>query len=185
MNADQPLMRRVAGRHNLRLDGIYDLMHRARGASVLDIGCNRGAVAYEFAQNGATLCHGCDIYEPGIAAAREFFTDLREVKSQFEVVDLTKPEPLKVFGDQRYDIVVMLATYHKLKRIMAGGELAALMRDIADRTVKWFGYKGLRSHNESVEEIEILDAMFKPKGLERVQTSFICREGPTVIWQRT
>jgi hypothetical protein len=136
------IMRRVAGYHDLRMDGISDLVLRARGASVMDIGCNRGLVGFEFANNGAALVHGCDNYEPGIATARELFADLRSVRSQFEVVDLTKRDALKVFGEQAYDLMLMLATYHKLKRIMDPPALTRLIGELAALTVKYFAWRG-------------------------------------------
>lgn len=83
------LMRRVQGYHDLRLDGISDLLHRARGATVFDIGCNRGLAGFEFASNGADRIMGIDNYEEGIIACRHLFADLRAVKHRFEVVDLT------------------------------------------------------------------------------------------------
>src|SRR5678810_812408 len=86
----QKIQRRVAGYHDIRMDGMTDLVIRARDKRVMDIGCNRGLVSFEMANNGAALVHGCDIYKEGIAAAREIFADLRSVRSQFEVVDLTQ-----------------------------------------------------------------------------------------------
>ena len=127
----------------MRLDGMGDLLSRARGASVMDIGCNRGQVGYEFYLNGAAIVHGCDNYEPGIMAAREWFVDLRSVKSQFEVVDLALgARSLAPFGAQGYDIVVMLATYHKLKRVMKADALSSLMREFANRSARYFAWRG-------------------------------------------
>lgn len=63
---ENKLMRRVAGYHDIRLDGMLDLVIRARGASVMDVGCNRGLVGFEMANNGATLVHGCDNFAEGI-----------------------------------------------------------------------------------------------------------------------
>jgi ribosomal protein L11 methylase PrmA len=67
-----------------------DLVLRAKGKSVFDIGCNRGMVGYQFAEQGAAVVHGCDNYEMGIQTAREVFADLRFVEGRFEVVDLTQ-----------------------------------------------------------------------------------------------
>jgi SAM-dependent methyltransferase len=88
--ASYKVQRRVAGVNELRLDGMGDLLLRAKGKSVFDIGCNRGMVGYQFAQQGAAMVHGCDIYEKGIETAREVFADLRFVEGRFEVVDLTE-----------------------------------------------------------------------------------------------
>lgn len=178
-----PLMRRVQGDHDLRLDGISDLLNRARDASVFDIGCNRGQVAYEFARNGARRVMGCDIYEDGVTAARHFHCDLRCVEHRFEVVDLTGgPAALKAaFGkdsDLKHDIVTMLATYHKLKRIMSQDDLATLMRWFGDRTQKYFGWRGYDA------EIGVIDEVLKPCGLKRIHTSLISDIQPAAIWAR-
>lgn len=183
---EKHFMRRVAGYHDLRLDGMTDLVTRARGASVLDIGCNRGLVAFEMANNGAKLAHGCDNYEEGIRTAREIFADLRNCEGRFEVVDLTQPNVLKVFGDQKYDIVLMLATYHKLKRVMDEGALGALMRDIARRTNRWLGWRGTSEKaHENEDEIKALDKVLRDERLRRVHTSYLSQTlGVAGIWER-
>ena len=183
MNAVQ---RRVAGYHDLRLDGISDLVNRAKGASVLDIGCNRGLVAFEMANNGAQIVHGCDNYADGIRTAREIFADIRNVQSQFEVVDLTKGfmalRPLAIEG---WDIVLMLATYHKLKRVMEAGALTELMANIGSRTKQFFGWRGPGIVAESNAEMAALDRDLGDVGLKRIHTSYLSKEiGPAAIWAR-
>jgi 2-polyprenyl-3-methyl-5-hydroxy-6-metoxy-1,4-benzoquinol methylase len=174
------LQRRVAGFHDIRLDGIGDLLFRAQGASVMDLGCNRGLVGFEFANNGARLVHGCDIFEEGINTARQIFADLRAVQSQFEVVDLTLGEPaFEVFGSEPWDIVLMLALYHKLARQMAKDDLSQLIRFIGSRTARYFAWRGYDS------EIKILDEELRTVRLRRVHTSFISKElGASAIWER-
>lgn len=180
-------MRRVAGYHDIRMDGLADLVIRARGASVLDLGCNRGLVGFEMANNGAKVVHGCDIYKEGIRTARELFADLRAVEAQFEVIDLTAgPSALKVFGDRRYDITLMLATYHKIKREMTSEKLGALMKDLGARTVRYFAWRGTSEGHDSNEiEIASLDRHLVASGLKRVHTSYISADlGVAVIWER-
>jgi SAM-dependent methyltransferase len=177
------LMRRVQGYHDLRLDGISDLLHRARGATVFDIGCNRGLAGFEFASNGADRVMGCDIYGDGIVAARHLFCDLRSVKHRFEIVDLTGgPQALKnAFGkdaDLQHDIVLMLATYHKLARIMPGGDLSVLMAHFGSKTAKYFAWRGY------AEEIPQLDKDLGKAGLKRIHTSMISDIQPAAIWAR-
>lgn len=181
---EHKLMRRVVGWHDIRMDGITDLVLRAKGASVLDIGCNRGLVGFEFANNGAVLVHGCDNYADGIATARGVFCDLRNVKSRFEVVDLAGgPDALlAAFGEDypaQYDIVLMLATYHKLKRIMSPGALKELMLHFAERTGTYFGWRG------RIEEMAEIDAIFGIT-LTRIHTSHISNdmEPAAAIWMR-
>ncbi len=177
------LMRRVQGYHDLRLDGIGDLIHRARGATVFDIGCNRGLAGFEFAVNGATRVMGCDNYEDGITVCRHLFCDLRAVKHRFEVVDLTGGETAmrKAFGDDanlRHDIVLLLAVYHKLKRIMPADALSKLVRYFGGRTAQYLGWRGYQ------EEMAQLDKDFGAVGLVRIQTSMISDIQPAAIWAR-
>lgn len=181
--AEVPLMRRVQGFHDLRLDGIGDLLHRARGASVFDIGCNRGLAGFEFASNGANRVMGCDIYQDGIVAARHVFCDLRAVHHRFEVVDLTGgPEAIqKAFGKDaglKHDIVLMLATYHKLRRIMPSNKLGELVRWFGSKTEKYFAWRGYQ------EEIPELDKHLGMEGMIRIHTSMISDIQPAAIWAR-
>lgn len=178
-----PLMRRVQGDHDLRFDGICDLLSRARGATAFDIGCNRGQVSYELAQNGAKRVMGCDIYEDGVTAARHFHCDMRCVEHRFEVVDLTGGTAAirAAFGkdaDLKHDIVTCFATYHKLKRVMPAKDLTALMRWFGDHTTKYFGWRGYE------DEIARIDEELRPCGLTRVHTSMISDIQPAAIWAR-
>lgn len=177
------MMRRVQGYHDLRLDGIGDLLSRSRDASVFDIGCNRGLAGFEFAANGANLVLGCDNYEEGIIACRHLFCDLRSVKHRFEVVDLTGGEGAvrKAFGkdiDRRFDIVLMLATYHKLRRIMEPTKLSGLVQFFGRITGKYFGWRGYD------DEIALLDDDLGKSGLARIHTSMISDIQPAAIWKR-
>lgn len=186
VESEHKLMRRVAGYHNFRLDGIGDLLMRARGASVMDIGCNRGQVGYDFAMNGASVVHGCDVYEPGVRAAREWFKDLRMVESQFEVCDLTKPDALAPFGAASWDIVLMLATYHKLKRSMKAAALSELVKTFGSRTVKYFAWRATSDKPaENDAEMAVLDADLGACGLQRVHTSRLSETlDIAAIWRR-
>lgn len=184
---EKKLMRRVAGYHDLRMDGMLDLVVRAKNRSVFDVGCNRGLVAFEMANNGATLCHGIDNYEEGIQTARHLFADLRSVSSQFVVGDLTKgPSALSPFAFQRYDIVLMLATYHKLKRIMEPGKLAALMQNLTERTQEWFAWRATSDKpSENEEEMRAIDRICRDSGLTRVHTSYMSETlGLCAVWAR-
>lgn len=177
------LMRRVQGYHDLRMDGISDLLPRARGATVFDIGCNRGLAGFEFAYNGADRVMGCDNYEDGITCCRHLFCDLRAVKHRFEVVDLTGGEKAmrKAFGadaDLEHDIVLMLATFHKLKRVMTGAALADLVKFFGKRTTKYFAWRGYH------DEIKPLDEALGKVGLKRIHTSMISDIQPAAIWGR-
>ena len=178
-------MRRVAGHHNIRLDGISDLLNRARGASVMDVGCNRGLVGYEFACNGAELVHGCDSYEHGIETAREIFSDIRNVKSHFEIVDLTKgPSALAPFNGQRYDIMLLLATYHKINRVMQPEHLSGLIRHLGQLTLHHFAWRATSKDNSGNElELKALDRDLE--NFDRIHTSYLSETlGIAAIWKR-
>lgn len=180
--------RRVAGFHDFRLDGMTDLVLRAHGASVMDVGCNRGLVGFEMANNGAALVHGCDFYELGITTARELFADLRSVKSQFEVVDLTKGvAALQPFGDQPYDITIMLATYHKVSRSMSPESLSGLMQNLGSRTRQFFAWRATsKQHEKNEAEMEAVDKDLREVGMKRIHTSYISDElGVAAIWGKT
>lgn len=181
------MQRRVAGEHDIRLDGIQDLYTRAPGAAVLDIGCNRGLVALDMAKNGANLVHGCDNYVEGVDVARHIFADFRHVKSQFEVVDLTEgPKCFLPFSGNRYDIVLMLATYHKIKRIMNPEPLSDLMRHVGGMTKNYFGWRATSDKpDENEQEIAALDRDLGKSGLHRIHTSYISKQlGVAAIWER-
>lgn len=185
--ASYKVQRRVAGANDIRLDGILDLLARAKGKSVFDIGCNRGMVGYQFAQHYASMVHGCDVYDVGIQTAREVFADIRNVESRFEVVDLTKGSgQLKTFQSNGYDIVLCLATYHKLKRIIHPEELTELMVFFGNWTKKYFGWRGTSDKpEENEEEIRALDRDLGEAGLKRIHTSYISADlGVAAIWAR-
>lgn len=184
---ERKIMRRVAGFHDIRLDGMTDLLMRAAGAAVMDIGCNRGLVGLEFAGNGARLVHGCDNYAQGIEAAREIFADLRCCDSQFEIADLSAgPSSLAPFRGTQYDIVTCLATYHKLKRVMSAADLTALMQQFGVQTKSYFGWRGTSDKPaENEQEMVALDRDLGSVGLKRIHTSYISRElGVAAIWGR-
>jgi len=186
--SEYKLQRRVSGYHDIRMDGMTDLVIRAKGASVFDIGCNRGLVSFEMANNGATLCHGCDI-DPGcIDVARGVFADLRAVENRFAVIDLTEgPNAVaNEFGAREYDIVLCLATYHKLKRIMTEEKLSELFSHFGKRTKQYFGWRATGDKpSENEAEMKALDVTLKNAGLKRIHTSYISQTlGVAAIWSR-
>jgi SAM-dependent methyltransferase len=179
----EKLMRRVAGYHDIRLDGIYDLILRAQGMSVMDVGCNRGMVGFEFVQNGAVRSDGVDNHQESIGFARELHTDNRGIDAQFEVADLTKgAEAFKPFGDRKWDIVLFLATYHKLRRVMSPEDLTKLVKFLASRTNRYFAWRGTDKRDENDAEIADLDRDLAP--LKRVHTSYLSKQiGAAAIWE--
>jgi hypothetical protein len=191
LSSEHKITRRVAGWHDIRMDGMQDLVVRARGASVLDIVCNRGLVGFEMANNGAERVYGCDNYVLGITTARELFADLRSVKSRFEMVQLDQgPDAFAAaFGadaELKHDIVLLLATLHKLKRVMSSEATAALIRYFGDRCGSYFGWRATSDKpGENEEEMALLDVNLKQSGLFRIHTSYISTQlGVCAIWGR-
>jgi SAM-dependent methyltransferase len=187
LNSAYKVQRRVAGEHDFRVDGMADLLHRARGASVFDIGCNRGMVGFEFARNGATKVHGCDIFDVGINTAREVFADLRSVDARFEVVDLTGgPKSLGAFSGETYDITLCLATYHKLKRVMSPKDLSELVGHFGKWTKGYFAWRATSDKpDENDAEMAALDRDLGAVGLRRIHTSYMSAElGVCAVWGR-
>jgi 2-polyprenyl-3-methyl-5-hydroxy-6-metoxy-1,4-benzoquinol methylase len=175
-------MRRVHGIHEIRFDGLSDLLLRAHGCSVFDVGCNRGHVGWDFAMNGARLVHGCDIGQAEMQCARMWFCEHPHVESKFEVVDLRKgPAAVKAaFGEQIYDIVLMIGVQHKLKKQMAIGDLAELLTHLGLRANKYFGWNGY------YEDLPVADKALANAGLNRIHTSEMAFPGrPAAIWRRS
>lgn len=174
-------VRRVAGIHEIRFDGLSDLLLRAHGCSVFDVGCNRGHVGWDFAMNGAHLVHGCDIHGPSIQCAKIWFSEHPHVESKFEVVNLEQgPESVTAaFGDQKYDIVLLIGVQHKLKRAMPEGRLIRLIQHLGDRALTYFGWNGY------AEDLGQMDFALNSIGLTRVHTSELALPGrPAAIYKR-
>jgi SAM-dependent methyltransferase len=181
------MQQRVAGTHSIRLDGIQDIITRFKGSSVLDIGCNRGTVCIDAERNGASLVHGCDIDETCILGLKGLFADYRHVRSHFAVVDLTEgPRAFLPFAGQQYDIVLMLATYHKIKRMMNPEPLSDLMRHIGSLTKNYFGWRATSDKpEENEQEMKAIDKDLGKAGLYRIHTSYISKQlGVAAIWER-
>lgn len=176
--------RRAIGWHGYRLDGIADVLLRMQDASVLDIAANRGMISYELALNGATVCHGVDEYEKGMMVANEVFADLRTVDAKFAVCDLRGgiAAIAAALGDDfrdQYDVVVYMATHHKLQRIMQVTDLLALVRGLGLRCGGYFLWRG------SVQEYEQIDPVLKETGLRMVQWSELTPDdAPSALWRR-
>jgi 2-polyprenyl-3-methyl-5-hydroxy-6-metoxy-1,4-benzoquinol methylase len=186
IKSPQGIQRRVTGYHDIRMDGATDLLLRARGMSVMDVGCNRGMVGFEFACNGAKLVHGCDIYAPGIEVAKQIFADLRSVESQFEAIDLSEgPKALSVFNDQMYDVVLMLAVYHKLKRIMSQELLDELVEFLGKHVNMYFVARATENDAEgNLGDRKKIDSVLNRVGMKCMHWSNISEMGPIAIWSR-
>jgi len=183
---DKGVQRRVISYSGFRLDGLGDLLPRARGASVLDIGCNRGHVSFDLMHHGALVLRGCDNSEDAIRHANELFADYRHADARFDVIDLSKDIP---FPAERFDIVLYLAVHHKLKRAMEFSKLQELVLDLASRCNRFFVWRGDR------EQLKEIEPLLRLRGFKRVHYSEICEimlpqfkepvMQPAAIWART
>ena len=193
---DKGIQRRVISFSGFRLDGLADILPRANGASVFDVGCNRGAVCHDLVLHGASVVHGCDKYEMGIKVANEWFADIRSIEAKFEVVDLTGgPGAIKkAFRPHyraEYDFVIMLAVYHKLRRLMDLDRLLYLVDHLAHHCGKYFVWRGSEDEKTEFEHV-LLKRDFK---LVHYSTISLARESytgtdlnivpqPAAIWSR-
>jgi 2-polyprenyl-3-methyl-5-hydroxy-6-metoxy-1,4-benzoquinol methylase len=174
-------VRRVVGIHEIRFDGLSDLLLRAHGCSVFDVGCNRGHLGWDFACNGARLVHGCDIDQPSIQCARMWFSEHPHLESKFEVVNLEHGPPAvtAAFGELKYDIVILSGVQHKLKRVMNIPALDALIVHLGERANTYFAWNGYE------EDLPQMDLCLVKAGLNRVHRSELALPGrPAVIWKR-
>lgn len=155
---DKGIQRRAINYSAFRLDGLCDLFPRLPGASVFDIGCNRGGVCDDCVFYGARIVHGCDVLPDGVALANQRFADNRAVEARFEVVDLVNgPGAVKkAFGEhyrKEYDFMFMLAVYHKLRRVMPLDHLLYLIDHFAHHTGKFFVWRGSREERPEFEHL--------------------------------
>lgn len=181
----QGIMRRVAGSHDNRLEGVGDLccIGRAFGKTVFDVACNRGMVGFEFARNGAALVHGCDMDPECISVAKQVHADMRAHESWFETVDLLGgPSAIKAAFDKRYlnqyDFFLAFGIWHKLERVMTPEDLETLFVHFAKKAKEFFIWRGGK-------ELEVIKGYCeKAGGLKLVQWSELSEIGPIAVWQR-
>lgn len=119
-------LRLVRGGAEQRLFGLGPLLEVAVGKTVLDIGCHVGTVAEAFAQRGAALIHGVDIYRPGLRQARDRLLAYK-TRSRIKRCDLVGGvAALRVSIPKlarSYDIVLYLGMHHHLAHQMGAAEL--------------------------------------------------------------
>lgn len=153
-------------RRRERLDGIEHLLVEADGKSVLDLGCNRGLVLYEFAVHGASKVLGVDKNAQAIATARHLFDDVTTCRWSFEHRDLIYGTP-----DETFDLVLMLGVYHKVRRVLNQRGMDVLVR-AAVRGAEVFAWNGFE------EEFVLIN--------DAVKSEFPIHEHaqPWCVWRR-
>ena len=93
-----------------------------------------------------------------VDTANKWFADIRSVDARFEHIDLAHgPEAVKLaFGKHyhdKYDFTLMLAVYHKLRRVMPVPELLNLVDHFARHTGKFFVWRGGDDQREEFEPV--------------------------------
>jgi len=124
-----------------RLEGLEYILERCANCSILDFGSSDGLVSYEFARHGATLIHGFDIWEEGVAFSKRLFDNV-PVAAEFVQADLaiSGKSFQNKHGDllkARYDIVLYLGMHHALKTQMPKEELNDLVAYLAGKAARW------------------------------------------------
>lgn len=149
--------RMISGGPNDRLAGLEPLLALARGARILDIGCHKGIVAYEFAKAGAHLILGFDHSSAAVDVATELHSEFAE-PHQFEVLDLRGGSAaldgvLAKHTQQDFDIVLYLGIQHHLERQMPLADLDALVLSLAARATAFFA---VRTPSENMPRVDAL-----------------------------
>jgi SAM-dependent methyltransferase len=99
--------RYIPGRWKPVAQALIDLYGLKRDASILDVGCGKGFLLYEFLQLlPEARIVGFDVSQHGLADAKP---ELRERLFRYKAQDRYP------FGDDAFDLVVSLGTLHNLK----------------------------------------------------------------------
>jgi SAM-dependent methyltransferase len=121
----------------MRLEGLEPLLDSARDATVLDLGCFDGLIAYEFFRAGANLVHGVDNDARHLETAERIFSQAA-IPSRFAHADLRQAGAVgHALGEQglaTYDIVLFLGVFQHIFRAMSAERRRALVADVAGRT---------------------------------------------------
>jgi SAM-dependent methyltransferase len=90
-----------------QLKGLDWLLENCSGRTVLDIGCAEGLISIELAKSGALAVHGIEIVPEHVEVGNRLRGDLPVI---LEHADANTWRPVR-----KYDIVIALASLHKLK----------------------------------------------------------------------
>jgi 2-polyprenyl-3-methyl-5-hydroxy-6-metoxy-1,4-benzoquinol methylase len=119
-----------------RIEGLESLFQMAKDATVLDLGCFDGLIAYEFFRSGARLVHGLDNDGFHLDTANRIFSQVN-ISFRFAHADLRKPEAVgEALGDcglRKYDIVLFLGVFQHIYRSMNVQRRKDLVDAIVDR----------------------------------------------------
>lgn len=119
-----------------RIGGLGLLFEAAKGATVLDLGCFDGLIAYEFFRSGARLIHGLDNDAYRLDTANRIFSQVN-IPYRFAHADLRRPDAIEVAlgeaGLDRYDIVLFLGVFQHIYKSMPVPQRKAVVDGVLDR----------------------------------------------------
>ena len=130
------------GRWNAVAEAIAEHYDLPEDAAILDVGCGKGFLLYEFTQvlPRATV-HGIDISEYGIEHAKP------EVRTALKVGSATQLP----FADRSMDLVISINTLHNLRNF----ELWSALREI-NRVAHGHQYLTVESYRTEREKVNLL-----------------------------
>ncbi len=122
-----------------RIAGFDLVLGKAQDASVLDIGCYDGLIAYEFFRAGAKQIHGLDNDAYHLATANRIFSQVA-IDHAFAYADMRQPNAiakyLGVHYQDQYDIVCFLGVYQHIYRDMSEALREALIHQVSSLASK-------------------------------------------------
>lgn len=112
------------------------VLEQARNATVLDLGCFDGLIAYEFFRSGAQLIHGLDNDAYHLDTAGRIFSQV-DVPYKFAHADLRRPEAVdKALADaglDKYDIVLFLGVFQHIYKSMSVLQRKTVVDGVVER----------------------------------------------------
>lgn len=129
----------VAGTPLDRIAGLEPLLSVAVGCSILDIGCHKGFVAYEFAKRGAARIDVIDRFAEGIDVARALLEEF-DIQFSAQAADLTQRQLADLGALPAYDIVLYLGVHHHLTK-QDRDAAESLFADARRRAARYFAVR--------------------------------------------
>lgn len=127
-----------------RIDGFERLFEMAKGATILDLGCYDGLIAYEFFRSGAKLIHGLDNDAYHLSTAARIFSQVN-IPFKFSHADLRKPDAIPAaLGEaclEKYDMVLLLGVYQHIYKSMSEQQRRAMVDNMLARVRSVFAVR--------------------------------------------
>lgn len=146
-----------------RIEDFDLLMQNARNASILDVGCYDGLIAYEFFRSGARLIHGLDNDAYHLDTAQRIFSQV-DIPARFAHADLRKRSAInKALKDdalRQYDVVLFLGVFQHIYKAMSEHDRRALVCDLAGKAAKIIAIR-MPEHTWAEFERHFPDAQFE------------------------